>query len=225
MDSGWRRLDDSTPTNKEDRWKRDMLLDIFGNPWSCGTSQNHPDAGPTTTKPRIEENGRRPYITKRMGLSSERHRAAKSAWRSDNRTQECRARRTSRMDNGPAYAKRLEEILASRVEFAKPELEAGTPSDSRNNTTKRAGHEAVWPPQSAVNGGSSSSTLGDDVEMRSTSSGKRSLEQGGSDDDMVCGLEVCDELDECNAYRNDCEGDYTDKMTGATLLREDQGTS
>ena len=125
------------------------------------------------------------------------------------------------MENDPAYAKRLEEILASRVEFAKLELEAGTPSDSRNNTTKRARHEAVWPPQSAVIGGSSSSTLGDDVEMRSTSSGKRSLEPGGCDDDMVCGLEVCDELDECNAYRNDCEGDYTDKMTGATLLRED----
>ena len=63
--------------------------------------------------------------------------------------------------------------------------------------------------------------LGDNVEMRSTSSGNRSLEPGGCDDNMVCGLEVCDELDECNAYRNDCEGDYTDKMTGATLLRED----
>ena len=187
MDSGWRRLDDSTPTNKEDRWKRDMLLDIFGNPWSCGTSQNHPDAGPTTTKPRIEENGRRPLhheedgsefgadigLQRVLGDRTTAHRSAECGepvgWITALHTR-----------NG------LEEILASRVEFAKPELEAGTPSDSRNNTTKRARHEAVWPPQSAVIGGSSSSTLGDDGEMRSTSSGKRSLEQGGSDGRTWC---------------------------------------
>ena len=55
--------------------------------------------------------------------------------------------------------------------------------------------------------------------MRPTSSGKRPLEPGG--DDMVCGLEVCDEFDEGNAQVNDCEGDYTDEITGATLLRDD----
>ena len=48
---------------------------------------------------------------------------------------------------------------------------------------------------------------------------KRLLEPGG-DDDMVCGLEVCDELDECNINVNDCDGDYTDEMTAATLKRE-----
>ena len=48
--------------------------------------------------------------------------------------------------------------------------------------------------------------------MRWTISGKRPLEPGG-DDDMVCGLG--------DAYVNDREGDYTDEMTGATLLRDD----
>ena len=38
---------------------------------------------------------------------------------------------------------------------------------------------------------------------------------------MVCGLEVCDELDEGNAHVNGCEGDCTDEMTGMTLLRDD----
>ena len=40
---------------------------------------------------------------------------------------------------------------------------------------------------------------------------------------MVCGLDVCDELDEypSDVYVNDCEGDYTDEVTGVTLLRED----
>ena len=37
---------------------------------------------------------------------------------------------------------------------------------------------------------------------------------------MVCGLEVCDELDEGDAYVNDCEADYTHEMTGATHLRD-----
>ena len=45
------------------------------------------------------------------------------------------------------------------------------------------------------------------------------------DDDMVCGLEVCDEPDECNINLNDCDGDYTDEMTGATLKREDVAKS
>ena len=42
--------------------------------------------------------------------------------------------------------------------------------------------------------------------------------EAGSDDDMVCGLDVCDESD---TYVNDREGDYTDEVTGVTLLRDD----
>ena len=60
--------------------------------------------------------------------------------------------------------------------------------------------------------------------MRSIHAGKRPLEPAG-DDDMVCGLDVCDELNECpsDVYVNDCEGDYTDEVTGVTLLRDDVG--
>ena len=59
-----------------------------------------------------------------------------------------------------------------------------------------------------------------DVELRSKSAGKRPLEPDG-DDDMVCGLDVCDELNEnsSDAYVNDCEGGYTDEVT---LLRGDE---
>ena len=56
--------------------------------------------------------------------------------------------------------------------------------------------------------------------MRSIEAGNRPLEAGG-DDDVVYELAVSDELDEGNAHVNDGEGDHTDEMTGATLLRND----
>ena len=39
---------------------------------------------------------------------------------------------------------------------------------------------------------------------------------------MVCGLDGCDGLNEhsSDAYVNECEGDYTDEVTGVTLLRD-----
>ena len=37
----------------------------------------------------------------------------------------------------------------------------------------------------------------------------------------MSGLEVCDEIDQCNAHVNACEKDYTYERTGATLVRED----
>ena len=39
----------------------------------------------------------------------------------------------------------------------------------------------------------------------------------------MCGLDVCDELNEypSDVYVNDCEWDYTDEVTGVTLLRDD----
>ena len=37
---------------------------------------------------------------------------------------------------------------------------------------------------------------------------------------MVCGLDVCDELDECNVHENDCQGNHADEVTGVTLVRE-----
>ena len=65
----------------------------------------------------------------------------------------------------------------------------------------------------------SSSAAGHDVETLPISASKRRLEPG--DDDMVCGLDVCDESNEFDANVNDCEGDYTDEVTGVTLLRDD----
>ena len=58
--------------------------------------------------------------------------------------------------------------------------------------------------------------------MRSTTAGKRPLEPCG-DDDMVCGWDVCDEINEysSDAFVNDCKVDYTDEVTRVTLLRDD----
>ena len=66
----------------------------------------------------------------------------------------------------------------------------------------------------------SSSTAENDVEVRTVHADKRLLEPGG-DDDVVCSSDVCDELDECNVYANDCEGDFENEVTGVTLLRDD----
>ena len=62
--------------------------------------------------------------------------------------------------------------------------------------------------------------------MRVIHARKRPLDQGGYKD-MVCGLDACDEFDELDeysfsdAYVHDSGGDYTDEMTGVTLLRDD----
>ena len=81
----------------------------------------------------------------------------------------------------------------------------------------------IGPPQESANTeGSSSSASGKDKEMRSKGAGKRPLEPGG-DDDMVCGLDVCDELNErsSDACVNDCEEDDTAEVPGVMLLRDD----
>ena len=60
--------------------------------------------------------------------------------------------------------------------------------------------------------------------------GKRLLDPGG-DKDMVCGLDLCDELDELDensfsdTYVNDREGDYTDEVTRVTLFERRCGQS
>ena len=73
-----------------------------------------------------------------------------------------------------------------------------------------------------ITGGSSSGAVGNDAEMQPTNSGKRPLEPDG-DDDMVSVLEVCDKLNESNAYAANGEGDSRDEMTGATCLRDMSG--
>ena len=100
------------------------------------------------------------------------------------------------MENDPAHAKRLDDNLLRRAEFANPETTVAVPSDGKTDATKRARQGELDPPQESANtGGASSSSAGADVDMRVISAGKRPLEPGG-DDDMVCGLDVCDELQE-----------------------------
>ena len=129
------------------------------------------------------------------------------------------------MENDPAHAKRLEDNLTRQTEFANPEPEVATPSEGRTDATKRARQDEIGPQQEFPDtGGASSCSTGADVDMRSMSAGKRPLEAGG-DVDMVCGLDVCDELNEysSDAYVNDCEGDG--EVTGVTLLRDDVAKS
>ena len=89
---------------------------------------------------------------------------------------------------------------------------------------KRARHSELEPPQESSNtGGASSSSAGADVDIRVIHAGERPLEPD-CDEDMVCGWDACDELDETHfsdTYVNDCEGDYTDEVTGVTLRRDD----
>ena len=134
-----------------------MLLGILGNPWSLqdGRVEVNPDpaaparylpmvnpevpAEPTATRTRNEENGRRIYITKKM--VSEFGATLGCRGRlviGQPHTEECRARITARMENDPVHAKRLEDNLNRRNEFAKPETTVAVPSEGRTDATKRA---------------------------------------------------------------------------------------
>ena len=94
------------------------------------------------------------------------------------------------------HAKRLEDNLNRRNEFANPETTVAVPSEGRTDAMKRARQDELETPQESANTGrASSSSGGADVDMRVIHAGKRSLDPGG-DKDMVCGLDVCDELDE-----------------------------
>ena len=103
------------------------------------------------------------------------------------------------MENDPAHAKRREDNFASRSEFAKPEVEVASQSVGRTDAPKRARQDEGPLQRSATTGRASSSTAGNDVDMPSIGAGERPLEPSG-DDDMVCGLDVCGELDECNIF-------------------------
>ena len=118
------------------------------------------------------------------------------------------------------HTKRLEDNLNWRNEFANPETTFAVPSVGRTDVTKRARQDELETPQESANTGRvSSSSAGVDVYMRVIHVGKRPLDPGG-DQDMVCGLDVCDEFDE-NSFVNDREGDCSDEVTGVTLLRDD----
>ena len=128
-------------------------------------------------------------------------------------TEEGRARITTRMENDPAHAKPLEDNLTRRTEFAnsEPEMCQVRAEQTRRNSARE--DEVGQPQESANTGGASSNSAGADVDMRSMSAGKRPLEPGG--DDMVCGLDVCDDLNgnSSDAHVNNCEGDFIDEVT------------
>ena len=66
-------------------------------------------------------------------------------------TEECRARITVRMENDLAHAKRLEDKLTRRTEYANLEPEAAAPSEGRTDATKRARRDLIGPPQESAN--------------------------------------------------------------------------
>ena len=131
------------------------------------------------------------------------------------------ARITARMECDPAHARRLEDNLNK---FVNPDTTITVPSEGKTDATKRARQGELKPQQESANtGGASSSSTGADLDMRVRHAGKRPLEPDG-DEDMVCGLDVCDELDETHfaeMYVNNCEGDYADEVTGVTVRRDD----
>ena len=71
-------------------------------------------------------------------------------------------------------------------------------------------------------GRASSSVTESDVDTHNFT-GKRPLDPG--DDDKVCGLDLCDELDECSVCVNDCEGDQMSRMRTARRSLVDGETS
>ena len=112
--------------NKEERWNREMLLGMLGNPWSLqdGRVKVDPDpaaparylpkvnpevlAKPTAMRTRNEENGRRIYISKKMVSEFGASLGCKGCLVGQPHTEESRARITERSCD----AKRLEDNQA-----------------------------------------------------------------------------------------------------------------
>ena len=229
-------------SSKEERWNRDMMLEILDKRWSLQDGRAEVDsisvasiryittrnpeveAGPTETKIRNEENDGRIYITKKMvsefGVTMD---CKDCLLIGQSHTEKYWVRIITHMENDSAHAKRFEHNLNRQTEFVNPELEDVASSEDRINTSKSARPNEVRPSQEfTITGGVSSSMTGSDVEIRSIQTVKRSLEPDG-DDDTICRLDVCDELHEYSSDTcvNDCKGDYTDEVTGVTLLRDD----
>ena len=151
-----------------------MLLSILGNPWSLQDGRVEVDPNPaaparyipmvnpeveaesTVTRTRNEENGRRIYITKKMVSEFGATLGCKGCLViGQPHTEECRARIITRMENDPAHAKRLEDNLLRRAEFANPETTVAVPSEGRTDATKRARQGELDPPQGSANTGRS----------------------------------------------------------------------
>ena len=94
--------------------------------------------------------------------------------------------------------------------FANPEPEVAAPSEDRTEAAKRARQDEVGPPRESATARLELTWICDREALAN---------------DRVCGLDVCDELDESDTHVNDCEGDYTDEVTGVTLLRDAVATA
>ena len=76
------------------------------------------------------------------------------------------------MENDLAHAKRLEDNLIRRNEFANPEPEAAAPNEGKAEATKRARRDEVRSPREPAKK-TSSSLAGADVDLPSISAGTR----------------------------------------------------
>ena len=157
---------------KEERWNREMLLGIFGSPWSLqdGRVEVNPEpaalarylpmvkpevqAEPKATRTQNEENGRSIYITKKASESGA--------------TLGCRGclvvgqphhggmpsqDHAAQMENDPVHAKRLEDNLNKRNEFANLVTTVAVPSEGRSGATERARQDELETPQESGNTG------------------------------------------------------------------------
>ena len=113
------------------------------------------------------------------------------------------------MDGDPAHAKRLEEnktfVRQAPDEVLPEEAATKVPQRARQDDVVATPDERGGAPRDfTISGGASRSRDGNDVEMGPTTSNKRPLEPDG-DEDVVCDLKVCDELNESNAYVDDAD--------------------
>ena len=103
---------------------------------------------------------------------------------------ECRARITTRMENDPSHAKRLEDNLTKRTVFVNPEPGGCCAKNGQNRRDEKCTLRRARADTRICKHRRSFEHLGgDDVNTRSISAGKQPLEPGG-DADMVCGLDV-----------------------------------
>ena len=135
---------------KEERWNRDMLLGILGNPWSLqdGRVEVNPDpaaparylpmvkpevqAQPKATRTRNEENGRSMYIAVKASEFGATLGCRGCLVIKQPHTEEGRAKITAQMENDPVHAKRLEDNLNRRNDFANLETTVAVPSRAQN---------------------------------------------------------------------------------------------
>ena len=152
--------------NKGDRWNREMLLEILGNPWSLQDGRVEVDPCPaapgrylpmvnpevtaetTVTRTRNEEHDRRMYITKKMVSEFGATLGCKGCLViGQPHTEECRDRITARIENDLVHAKRLEDNLNRRNEFANPETAVAVPIEGTTDVTKSARQGELEPPR------------------------------------------------------------------------------